>query len=65
MFEDMFEMFSKEKEDGGETEIIRPERETYSSQPAQSSVSDVTVISVGGSILMVENQGPSTSWYKA
>lgn len=51
MFEDMFEMFNKENEDE-ETEIIRPERESYSSQPVPSSVSNVTVISVGGSILM-------------
>ena len=52
MFEDMFGMFNKDEEKDEDTEIIRPERETYSSPPVHSVVSNVTVISVGGSILM-------------
>ncbi len=52
MFEDMFGMFNKEKENDEETEIIRPSHENYSSQHVSSSISNVTVISVGGSILM-------------
>jgi len=44
MFEDMFGMFNKDKEEDEETEIIRPERETYSSPPVQSSAKTFHII---------------------
>jgi uridylate kinase len=48
MFEGMFEIFNEEKKDG-ETEITRPSSSTASHYPA---LSDVFVISLGGSVLV-------------